>query len=45
VARGKLRETEVIRAQRLAAQTDETHIPALLVKLGWFQNAIPRKSL
>ena len=34
VTRGKLREAEVIRAQRLAAQTDETHIPALLVKLG-----------
>ena len=34
VTRGKLRETEVIRAQRLAVQTDETHIPALLVKLG-----------
>ncbi|GAB6047307.1 type II secretion system ATPase GspE [Methyloparacoccus murrellii] len=34
VARGKLRETEIIRAQRLATQTDESRIPALLVKLG-----------
>lgn len=34
VARGKLRETEIIRAERLAAQTDESRIPALLVKLG-----------
>ncbi len=34
VARGKMRETEITRAERLAAQTDETRIPALLVKLG-----------
>ena len=34
VARGKLRESEIIRAERLAAQTDESRIPALLVKLG-----------
>ena len=34
VARGKVREGEVIRARRLSAQTDEQRIPALLVKLG-----------
>ena len=34
VERGKLRETEVIRAERLAVQTGETKIPALLLKLG-----------
>jgi general secretion pathway protein E len=34
VARGKVREAEIVRARRLAAQTDETRIPALLVKLG-----------
>lgn len=34
VARGKLRETEIIRAQKLAAQTDEARIPDMLVKLG-----------
>ena len=34
VARGKIREAEVTRARRLAAQTDETRIPALLMKLG-----------
>ena len=34
VARGKLREAEIIRAQKLAAQTDETRIPEMLVKLG-----------
>jgi general secretion pathway protein E len=34
VARGKIREAEIVRAKRLAAQTDETRIPALLMKLG-----------
>ena len=34
VERGKLRETEIIRAERLALQTGETKIPALLLKLG-----------
>ena len=34
VSRGKMRESEVIRAHRLALQTDDPRIPALLVKLG-----------
>jgi general secretion pathway protein E len=34
VTRGKLREAEISRARRLAAQTDDQPIPALLVKLG-----------
>lgn len=34
VERGKLRETEIVRAERLAIQTDEAKIPALLLKLG-----------
>jgi general secretion pathway protein E len=34
VARGKVREAEITRAKRLAVQTDEQRIPALLVKLG-----------
>ncbi|WP_431604126.1 type II secretion system ATPase GspE [Candidatus Methylocalor cossyra] len=34
IARGKVRETEITRARRLAAQTDEPRIPALLMKLG-----------
>jgi len=34
VVRGKLREPEIIRAQKLGAQTDEPRIPALLLKLG-----------
>lgn len=34
VARGKIREAEIIRTRRLAAQTDEPRIPALLLKLG-----------
>ncbi|MGZ8244270.1 type II secretion system ATPase GspE, partial [Methylomagnum sp.] len=34
VARGKIREAEVVRARRLAAQTDDSRIPALLLKLG-----------
>jgi general secretion pathway protein E len=34
VARGKIREAEVIRAKRLAVQTDDARIPALLLKLG-----------
>ena len=34
VIRGKLREPEIIRAQKLGAQTDEPRIPALLLKLG-----------
>ena len=34
VERGKMRESEVIRAERLALQTDETRFPALLLKLG-----------
>ncbi|NDE34732.1 MAG: type II secretion system protein GspE, partial [Gammaproteobacteria bacterium] len=31
VSRGKMRESEVIRAHRLALQTDDPRIPALLV--------------
>lgn len=34
IQRGKMRESEVIRAERLALQTDETRLPALLLKLG-----------
>lgn len=34
VSKGKMRESEVIRAHRLALQTDDPRIPALLVKLG-----------
>ncbi len=34
VRRGKVRESEITRARRLAAQADEQRIPALLVKLG-----------
>lgn len=34
IARGKMRESEVLRAARLALQTDETRLPALLLKLG-----------
>lgn len=34
VERGKLRESEIVRAERLALQTDEAKIPALLLKLG-----------
>jgi len=34
VERGKMRESEVVRAERLALQTDETRFPALLLKLG-----------
>jgi len=34
VKRGKVREAEIHRAKRLAAQTDEQKLPALLVRLG-----------
>ena len=34
VVRGKLREAEINRAQKLAAQTDDARIPEMLVKLG-----------
>jgi general secretion pathway protein E len=34
IARGKMRESEVLRAARLALQTDEARLPALLLKLG-----------
>lgn len=34
IGRGKARETEINRARRLAAQTDDQPLPALLVKLG-----------
>ena len=34
MARGKVRETEILRAKRLSAQTDDSALPALLLKLG-----------
>ncbi|HUL14230.1 MAG TPA: ATPase, T2SS/T4P/T4SS family, partial [Methylococcaceae bacterium] len=34
ISRGKAREAEINRAKRLAAQTDDQPLPALLVKLG-----------
>jgi general secretion pathway protein E len=34
VLKGKAREAEIVRARRLAAQTDEQSLPGLLIKLG-----------
>ena len=34
IDKGKMRESEIVRAERLALQTNETKIPALLLKLG-----------
>ena len=34
IDKGKMRESEIVRAERLAIQTNETKIPALLLKLG-----------
>lgn len=34
IRRGKIRETDLVRARRLAAQADDLRLPALLVKLG-----------